>query len=316
MRLANLTLVSLVFLVGCDPDKDEDGLLRSEEEALGTSDEKADSDGDGLDDGDEVDLGTDPTVADTDGDGLGDGDEMDFGTDPTVADTDGDGLNDGDEYAAGTDGTIADTDGDGYLDADEVAAGSDPTDAESVIYIGGWPYYADKDSIVGSDLSATIGEGDVLGRLVGPDQFGDNVEVYDFAYQGKYILLDVSTSWCGYCEELSKFLTRQSSIFDGYGWDPLVDYVEDGTVQWITVLSENRMGGAPSQDTVAAWDEDYTHELIPVIADEDQVMPNHVNVYGYPTVLILDETMTVVYYDRQNYTTALDEIISLVGSAE
>ena len=108
------------------------------------------------------------------------------------------------------------------------------------------------------------------------------------------------------------FLTRQSSIFDGYGWDPLVDYVEDGTIQWITVLSENAMSGAPSQSTVEAWDASYTHELIPVIADLEQVMPNHVNVYGYPTVMVLDETLTVVHYDRMDYTSCFDEVLSLV----
>jgi len=151
-----------------------------------------------------------------------------------------------------------------------------------------------------------------MGRLTGPDQFGDTVEIYDFAGQGKYILLDVSTGWCSYCMELSKFLTRQASIFDGYGWDALVDHIDAGTIQWITVLSENAMGGAPSQTVAETWDSRYPHELIPVIADLDQVMPNHINVYGYPSVLLLDEDMNVVFYNRENYTAAFDEVLSLV----
>ena len=43
-----------------DSDDDEDGLLRSEEERLGTDPNKADTDGDGWDDGVEVEGFTDP----------------------------------------------------------------------------------------------------------------------------------------------------------------------------------------------------------------------------------------------------------------
>ncbi len=286
-----LIVTGAFLLSGCPgSDKDGDGLTLAEEEELGTSDDKADSDGDGLDDGD----------------------ELDFGTDPTVVDSDEDGLSDGEEYDLGTDGTLADTDGDGYGDYWENLEGSDPLDPEAGIYAGGWPYNTDKDAIAGSDLSSTIVQGDVIGRFAGPDQFGDTVELYDFAYQGKYILVDVSTSWCSYCKELSKLLTHQPSYFDDFGWGQMVDYVDDGTVQWVTILSENAMGGPPTQSVAATWDSSFPHELIPVLADEAQVMPNHVSVYGFPTVLLLDETMTVVHYNRMDYTSCFDEIIRLV----
>ena len=55
-------------LMGCleaevhnvDMDIDEDGLMTSLEEEIGTNPENADSDGDGYDDGDEIDEGFDP----------------------------------------------------------------------------------------------------------------------------------------------------------------------------------------------------------------------------------------------------------------
>ena len=59
-------MVVLLLSVGCvstvdvDVDADKDGLLTSQEEAVGTDPTKSDSDGDGFDDGDEVSQYTDP----------------------------------------------------------------------------------------------------------------------------------------------------------------------------------------------------------------------------------------------------------------
>jgi hypothetical protein len=56
-------------------DADADGLLTSQEQELGTSDQEVDTDGDGLDDYSEVcKYRTDPTLSDTDNDGTPDGD--------------------------------------------------------------------------------------------------------------------------------------------------------------------------------------------------------------------------------------------------
>ncbi len=70
-------------------DWDEDGLINSREEIVGTSVQNADSDGDGATDGDEYTLGTDPLNPDTDGDGMLDGYELMAGTSPRLGNTDG-----------------------------------------------------------------------------------------------------------------------------------------------------------------------------------------------------------------------------------
>ena len=53
--VAALSAPLFITLTACDNDKDEDGLLKSEEEALGTDPDNADTDGDGINDGDEED---------------------------------------------------------------------------------------------------------------------------------------------------------------------------------------------------------------------------------------------------------------------
>jgi outer membrane protein OmpA-like peptidoglycan-associated protein len=104
-------------------DNDMDGLLRKDEEQLGTDPLNPDSDGDGLNDGEEVNTHkTDPLNADSDGDGLNDGSEVNsHKTDPLNPDTDGDKLNDGDEVNTHkTNPTKADTDDDGLNDSAEI----------------------------------------------------------------------------------------------------------------------------------------------------------------------------------------------------
>ncbi|MCO4770072.1 MAG: hypothetical protein KDA24_08595 [Deltaproteobacteria bacterium] len=118
---------------------------------------------------------------DGDGDGLVDSLEARHGTDVDNPDSDDDGLPDGDEVARGTDPLVADTDGDGYGDRQEVVAGTDPLDEASVIYTGGWPYFEDKDSLEEPDEDEIADVGSRIPRVTGIDQFGEFVDIYDFA---------------------------------------------------------------------------------------------------------------------------------------
>lgn len=149
----------------------------------------APGDGPGKDDEENLDK-------DSDGDGLLDSEEQAFGTDLSVADTDGDGLLDGEEYDLGTSGTEVDTDGDGYRDSDEITEGSDPTDASSLIYTGGWPYNAEKDAVDDPGWDGKAREGKQFPRFVGVDQYGEEVDIYDYAMQeGKPVVIDLSAEW-------------------------------------------------------------------------------------------------------------------------
>lgn len=94
------TAVKPVYSVsGGDIDSDGDGLLDSEEAALGTDPFNPDTDGDGLSDGEEVRIyKTDPLNPDSDYDGLKDGAEVNvYKTDPLNPDTDAGGVTDGHE---------------------------------------------------------------------------------------------------------------------------------------------------------------------------------------------------------------------------
>ncbi len=238
---------------------------------------------------------------DTDGDGLTDAEEEELGTDPEEEDTDGDGLDDGEEENLGTDPTEIDSDGDGYPDGAEVDAGSDPTDQNDGIYIGGWPYQPDKDSFENS------GDEQLL-RAELLDQFGDMVDMYDFAGQGKYVAVDISAMWCGPCNQFADIIAS-----NGEGLGTIPQKIHDGEFYWITVLGENNSGRIPSEEDLYGWYEDYPDDNVPVVADtEARDFATTYVTSGWPTIVVFDENMNYVagptnadHYDALNFLEGL-----------
>jgi len=261
-------------------------------------------------------------AVDSDGDGLTDSEEAELGTDPGSEDSDGDGLSDGDEVNQhGTDPTSEDTDGDGYSDSDEVSAGSDPIDSESVIYMGGWPYNASPDEIDGpSHSEGGLETGTVVWNFSGVDQFGDTVSLYDFAFQGKPVLVDISTVWCPSCNGISALLDEQPSTYDDIvessaPWIlDLRTMLEEGDAYWITVLYEDASGANVSAGTVADWYAEYPTEYIPVLADEDRLLREYVSKQpiNLPTFFILQEDMTIHDDGSGGILAVLEELYNLL----
>ncbi|MBK7229086.1 MAG: OmpA family protein [Ignavibacteriales bacterium] len=141
------TSVGLLYVVNnCKTDKDNDRLLKCDEEKIGTDPENPDTDKDGLNDGVEfLTYKTDPLKFDSDDDGLNDNEETNnYNTNPLLADTDSDALSDfvevteyktnplnsdsdTDELTDGeeigsykTNPLLADTDVDGLSDSEEI----------------------------------------------------------------------------------------------------------------------------------------------------------------------------------------------------
>lgn len=121
-------------------DNDNDGIINSLEDSIGTDKNNPDTDGDGISDYHELyNVGTNPKKSDTDGngindyeddcdkDGLSNGKEILLNTDPQSADSDCDGLNDYDEINVyKTNPLVRDTDADGAIDGWEICNGYDP----------------------------------------------------------------------------------------------------------------------------------------------------------------------------------------------
>jgi len=200
-------------------------------------------------------------------------------------DADEDGLSECDEEALGTDDGMADSDEDGYPDGDEVVAGTDPADEDDVIYQGGWPFNADKDSIDDPGFGSPAAEGTGLPRYVAMDQFGDEVDLFDFMGHGKPIIIDVSAEWCGPCHQMADWLDGQSELFAEY--NNVREGVASGDIYWITLVVQDQNGQPADKATIDRWFERHPTERVPVLID-DRSMNDHVQASSIPSLSLVD----------------------------
>lgn len=124
------------------------------------------------------------------------------------------------------------------------------------------------------------------------DQFGEEVDLHDFAGQGKYLMLDVSAIWCGPCNGLASWL---SGGRDDYGyesaWPEIKELVESHSVFWVTILVQDLYGATPELDDIQGWYEDYEDPWVPVLADDETwitIAP------AYPSMYLFDPDMMLV----------------------
>jgi hypothetical protein len=215
-------------------------------------------------------------------------------------DSDGDGLPDVLEEELGTDPDLADSDSDGYTDFEEHDAGTDPLDSASVIYAGGWPYNPDKDAIEDPGWDSEAAEGRVLPRYLALDQYGDEVDLYDFAGHDRQIVLDIGTWFCEPCKVLAAWLADGDlSELEELGWwnedfEPLREEVQSGDLYWITVLWS---GGVPvtAQD-VTEWHNTWPNHHIPVLADAELDLQSYLQVQAMPNISVVDSDMSLVVW--------------------
>ena len=215
-------------------------------------------------------------------------------------------------------------------------------------YLGGWPYNVLKDQIIGSTLYYNcpneIGcdcktnndcinsnckksprgsycypkEGDVFPEFISVDQYEENINLYDFANQGKYILVELAAAWCAPCNDLASwFAYRDESIYSKPWWkkdyEKIYDLVHNDKIYFITVLYEDENHDLVSYDTSYEWFDNYPDEKIPVLLDFDKSLHAWVKPTGIPTIILLNEKMEIVQFTTRGLNSSFDQILKLLN---
>jgi peroxiredoxin len=123
------------------------------------------------------------------------------------------------------------------------------------------------------------GRGEVVPDFCLTDQHGAKVSLWQF--YGDVILLDISTMWCGPCQQIATDVDET--------WH---DYRDKGFT-YITMLPEDLEGGEVGADDLNEWAENF-EITAPIVADNDG--------YGYgvepgrawPVVMLINRKMEVI----------------------
>ena len=177
-------------------------------------------------------------------------------------------------------------------------------------YTGGWPVNPDKDDLGDPpwDPPATIGA--QAPHYTAIDQYGDVVDLYDFAGHGVPIIIDMGTIYCGPCKALASYLSDgdmshllweregDTGTPDYYPWwdedyEGLRDMVANGEIYWLTILFNESASGPTDQEECATWHEEFPNPYIPVLADSELQMKTWLGIESYPTLNLLNSDMTL-----------------------
>lgn len=120
------------------------------------------------------------------------------------------------------------------------------------------------------------------------DQFGDQVSLYQF--YGKTVQLVLMAQWCGPCQDEAQMIG-----------DAARTLAEDDVIV-LEIMLENTSSQLPTGENLNQWTTAYggTH---PVLAPSDSAL-NSWLLGGFPTLPILDDTLTVVHGDNFPFSEA------------
>ena len=182
-------------------------------------------------------------------------------------------------------------------------------------YQGGWPFNPNKAEINDPGWDSTPAIGTVLPHFMGVDQYGDTVDLYDFAGQGKLVVLDVGTIFCAPCKGLAAFFaTADPCHMDPYAWwndsyESILPMIESGEILWITILFSN--GGPTTEQVVHGWHEEFPSDHIAVLADANAELATYLDITGMPQILVLNEDMELLIYNTAGPKAGMDYLVNL-----
>jgi len=155
-------------------------------------------------------------------------------------------------------------------------------------------------------------KGDLIPRFEALDQFGESVDLYDFANQGKMILIELSAAWCKPCSDLANWLaTNNQKITENLWWKdrylPIRNMIENDEIFIINFMYEgtdkiNKVNATPND--VTSWYNQYPDPHVPVLADEYRFIHSWVKPTGLPCIFLVDENMRLINYTSRGLNDA------------
>lgn len=122
-------------------------------------------------------------------------------------------------------------------------------------------------------------EGDVPPDVRMPDQFGDEVALWQF--HGKLLVLEISPMWCGPCQELAR------------GLEEMVVSYEGTELAYVQLIAEDVEAQPATQENAATWATTFGLVSFPVVADTDGFYQNFGDGSSYPVLVGISRDLRI-----------------------
>ena len=136
-----------------------------------------------------------------------------------------------------------------------------------------WPRNPDKDELGDPDTTGKYPEvGAEIPRLVTRDQFGNEVDLYDFYEADRPVLIQlVYPDSREVSHDLGKLLAGKDGPLSDGPLSRLPEAVEDGDIWFIRVVGWSRLGSGidPTYEDIEHWNSLYPQDGSPLLLDTD-----------------------------------------------
>ena len=163
----------------------------------------------------------------------------------------------------------------------------------------------------------SLKSGDTFPHFIAKDQFNQLVDIYDFANNDKYILIEMGATWCSPCNLLASwFAYGEEDIKSTRIWrdsyENIYEYIKNDQVYFITILYEDEFKDNANFNTVYEWYDTYPDDDIPILADENKLLHTIIKPTGIPAVTLVGPDMKIINLSTRGFNKSFDKLIELM----
>ena len=161
-------------------------------------------------------------------------------------------------------------------------------------------------------------EGDDFPDFYSLNQFEELISINNIETKGKYVLLEMGTTWCAPCNVLASWLAWDDNEIQTKKWwrteyKEIKKLINNNEVIFITVLYEDENRNNATFDTVYEWYDNFPDQHTIILSDNNKELHKWLKPTGIPAVTLLDSNMKIISYTNRGLNVAFDKLIDLTN---
>jgi thiol-disulfide isomerase/thioredoxin len=158
--------------------------------------------------------------------------------------------------------------------------------------------------------------GDEFPDFYSLNQFEELISLRDIETKGKYVMIEMGTTWCAPCNVLASWLTWDDNEIENRRWwkpeyTKIKTLINENKVILITVLYEDEHRDNANYKTVFEWYDNFPDKHTIILSDNNKELHKWLKPTGIPAITLLDSNMNVIVYTNRGLNIAFDKLLEL-----